>query len=120
MMYVNQINILYTWSLYSAACQLHFNKTVRKKKELKQLENESFIYFLPSPKLKHPAFQFGTWYSKLVPDRMLKLGFSKICLHLAGLFTDPNIHKLSDRLIKNLLPFLMMYNCKLGFSMFIS
>ena len=31
-MYVNQIIMLYTLNLYSAVCQLHFNKTLRKKK----------------------------------------------------------------------------------------
>ena len=31
MMYVNQIIMLYTLNLYSAVCQLHLNKTRRKK-----------------------------------------------------------------------------------------
>ena len=36
MMYVTQIIMLYTLSLYSAVCQLYLNKTRRKKmKEIK-------------------------------------------------------------------------------------
>ena len=31
MMYVSQIIMLYTLNLYSAVCQLHLNKTGRKK-----------------------------------------------------------------------------------------
>ena len=31
MMYASQTIMLYTWNLYSAVCQLYFNKTGRKK-----------------------------------------------------------------------------------------
>ena len=33
MMYVSQINMLYTLNLYSAVCQLYLNKTGGEKKE---------------------------------------------------------------------------------------
>ena len=40
MMYVNQIIVLYTLHLHSAGCQLHLNKTGRRKTEmLKRIRN---------------------------------------------------------------------------------
>ena len=38
MMYVRQIIMLYTLNLYSAVCQLYFNKTRRKKIKVECLE----------------------------------------------------------------------------------